>query len=225
MTTLNRISKLIREFRDKEYRHASVASHITNRIAFQIRALREQRQWNQERLAQEAGMKQERISVLENPNHSSVNIETLKRLARAFDVALIVGFVPFSHLVKWELDLSSNSLEVPSFDQEPYFTELPREGLTTTSVAQTIVTEGMISAYTVVTVPWNSAPNIIYNCQQNAQGIAVFNPIAGGSVGLGTGGSAAVINLFRPKESLAQSMPQLGDQGQSDLTRQRRAML
>jgi transcriptional regulator with XRE-family HTH domain len=111
--------RLIEALKNKEYRHAFAAAHITNGIAFQIRALREQREWNQERLAKEAEMKQERISVLENPNHSSVNIETLKRLAKAFDVALIVRFVPFIQgLAEWELNLSAKSLEALSFEKE-----------------------------------------------------------------------------------------------------------
>ncbi len=125
MTTEDRKERLFEDLKDEEYRHSSVAAHITNRIAFQIRALREQRNWNQERLAKKAGMKQERISVLENPNHSSVSVETLKRLAKAFDVALMVGFVSFGDLAKWELSLSLKSLEVPSFDEDPYFKELP----------------------------------------------------------------------------------------------------
>jgi transcriptional regulator with XRE-family HTH domain len=214
------MSKLIKEFQDKAYRHASVASHITNRIAFQIRALREQRQWNQERLAQEAGMKQERISVLENPNHSSVNIETLKRLARAFDVALIVGFVPFSHLAKWELDLSSNSLEVPSFDQEPYFKELPTEELTTQpmtyAATYAAVTEG-ITSYNAITIPWNLPPGTLLISQQNPQGIAAFNPTAGGTVRLEVGRGATVLPFGRKEQAAA---PGQGCQAESNFMKE-----
>src|SRR5262249_31523322 len=61
-------------------------------IAQQIRALREQRGWTQATLAGKAQMKQSRISTLEDPNYSSWSVTTLKRLARAFDVALAVEF-------------------------------------------------------------------------------------------------------------------------------------
>jgi transcriptional regulator with XRE-family HTH domain len=121
MTTKQRKDRLTQDLKDREYRHAFVAAHLTNGRAFQIRALREQRQWSQKELAEKTDMKQTRISLLENPDYANVNIETLKRFAKAFDVGLIVRFVPFSDLVKWELNLSSDSLEVSSFDDEPYF--------------------------------------------------------------------------------------------------------
>jgi hypothetical protein len=69
-------------------------------------------------------MSQERISVAENPNYSRFNLKTLKKIASAFDVALIVRFVPISELVEWELKLSSEALEAISYDQDPYFREI-----------------------------------------------------------------------------------------------------
>ena len=75
----------------------------------------------QEELAFHANMKQERISTLENPNYASYLLRILKQLAAAFDVALIVRFVPFGELAEWKLNLSSKSLEVPSFNNDRYF--------------------------------------------------------------------------------------------------------
>ena len=70
-------------------------------------------------------MNQNAISRLESPRYGRATIGTLKRLAAAFDVALAVRFVPFSHLVNWvsgtpfvEYGLSTESLAVPSFDEE-----------------------------------------------------------------------------------------------------------
>jgi hypothetical protein len=40
-----------------------------------------------------------------------------------FDVGLVIRFVPISQLVEWELNLSNDSLSVPSFGDEPYFKE------------------------------------------------------------------------------------------------------
>ena len=129
-----RKQQLLEELKDKESRDAYMSSGIDVGVAFQIRALREQREWNQTQLAEEAGMHQERISSLENPSHSPT-LSTLKKLASAFDVALIVRFIPISELVKYELDLSSeyhlmklpsNSAGVLSYNKDPYFGEPPR---------------------------------------------------------------------------------------------------
>ena len=111
--------------KSKEHREAFVSAYVDQTIPFQIRALRlsKQRNWTQEKLAAEAGMKQERISALENPNYGQFSLKTLKQLASAFGVALIVRFASFGELAEWEINLSSESLEVPSFKQDPYFQE------------------------------------------------------------------------------------------------------
>lgn len=120
MNTYKRKKRLIDELKEKDYRDAYTASGVDVGIAFQIKALREQRKWNQTRLAEEADMKQERISVLENPSRSP-SLSTLKKLANAFDVGLMVRFVPISELVEHELNLSSDSLNIFSFNEDPYF--------------------------------------------------------------------------------------------------------
>jgi transcriptional regulator with XRE-family HTH domain len=121
-----KISKrLIADMKNKEYRDAFVSEHIDTGIPFQIRALREQRGLTQKELAERAGMKQERISAIENPNYKNAfTLSTLKRLASAFDIALIVRFAPISQLVDWELKLSPESLQVVSFNEDPYFREM-----------------------------------------------------------------------------------------------------
>jgi transcriptional regulator with XRE-family HTH domain len=126
MNTYKRKKRLIDELKEKDYRDAYTASSVDVGVAFQIKALREQKKWNQTRLAEEANMKQERISVLENPSRSP-NLSTLKKIANAFDVGLAVRFVPFSDLVKHEISLSSESLNVLSYDQDPYFGEMNGE--------------------------------------------------------------------------------------------------
>ena len=116
---------LRKRLQSKEHREAFVSATVNQTIPFQIRALRlaKERNWTQEELAQRAGMKQERISACENPNYGNFSLRTLKQLASAFDVALIVRFAPFSELTEWEVNMSPESLEVPSFDQEDYFRE------------------------------------------------------------------------------------------------------
>ena len=119
-----RKKKLFDELREKEYREAYVSSIVDVGVAFQIRALRDQRRWNQTKLAEKAKWQQERISTLENPSHSPT-LETLKKLAAAFDVGLIVRFAPLSELIERETNTSTESLEVKSFDEEECFKEIP----------------------------------------------------------------------------------------------------
>lgn len=104
---------------DKEYRDLYVAEHIRTGIAFQIRAMREDRGWTQSELGQRAqGMAQETISQLEDPDYGRLTLRTLRRLASALDVAVIVRFAPFSDLVDWIVNLTPQHLAPPSFDAE-----------------------------------------------------------------------------------------------------------
>jgi transcriptional regulator with XRE-family HTH domain len=100
---------------NKEYRDSFVASNISNTVSSQIFTMREQHGWTQKQLAQRAGMGQSRIPALEDPNLENFEIGTLKRIASAFDVALVVRFVPFSELTNWTARLSEESLFVPDF--------------------------------------------------------------------------------------------------------------
>src|SRR5215208_4448170 len=84
---------------DKEYRDAFVEEQIDTGLPFQIRTMRQRRGWTQGDLGQRAGMAQETISLLESPTYGRFTLRTLKRLASAFDVAVMVRFVPFSQFV------------------------------------------------------------------------------------------------------------------------------
>ena len=112
--------KLLRKLRNKQYRDAYVEQNVKTSLPFQIRTLREQpeREWSQGELGERADMRQNAISRLENADYGNLNINTLLRLASAFDVALLVKFVPFRKLLDEFKDLSANALEVGSFDQE-----------------------------------------------------------------------------------------------------------
>lgn len=124
-------SKLIaRLLNDKKYREAYVASQISIGIPFQIRALREKRDWNQKRLADEAEMLQPRISAMEKPGHGSLNLDTLLRLAAAFDIGLVVKFAPFSELVTWGDRFSPDTFNVPSIGDDLPLGEATSDGST-----------------------------------------------------------------------------------------------
>jgi transcriptional regulator with XRE-family HTH domain len=111
----------------KEYRHAYADENLNATIATQIKVLREQRDWKQEDLAKEAGMKQPMISRYENVNYSSWSINTLKKLAEAFDVYLDVRFRSFRELVDLADHFSREILQVPKFAEDPYFFETVEE--------------------------------------------------------------------------------------------------
>jgi transcriptional regulator with XRE-family HTH domain len=85
--------------RGKAARERFVASTLDKNLATQIRAIRDRQGLSQERLAELAGgMNQNAISRLESPTYGKPTITTLKRLAAAFDVGLVVRFVPFSQI-------------------------------------------------------------------------------------------------------------------------------
>jgi transcriptional regulator with XRE-family HTH domain len=95
-----------------------VAEHVRRGIAYQIRALRDQRGQKQGELAEELGKPQSVVSRLEDPSYGKVTVQTLLEVAAVFDVALLVRFVPFSSFLRDTRDLSSKAMEVPSFEDE-----------------------------------------------------------------------------------------------------------
>jgi len=111
-------NKLLAKLENKEYRQAFAESFLNSLIATQLRTLRSDRGLSQEQLALMAGMKQSRISALENVNYSSWSISTLQRLAAALDVALSVKFESFGQLVKTVEAFSTDALRVPPFEEE-----------------------------------------------------------------------------------------------------------
>lgn len=108
----------MKELRDKSYRHAFVRSQVAIGLPLQCRALRESRVWTQPQLAEAAGMSQPRISEIERPGERKLNLETLFRLAEAFDVALQVRFVPFRDFVDYVDDVRLGSFYIKPFDKD-----------------------------------------------------------------------------------------------------------
>jgi transcriptional regulator with XRE-family HTH domain len=115
------------ETRNKEYRHGLVNAQIEVDLPLQIRALRKQLIGTQSELATLTGMKQARISDMEKPGKVHFTLETLKRLAEAFDVALVVRFAPFSEFLDWSDKFSPDDFRVPSFAEEVQEKVAPEE--------------------------------------------------------------------------------------------------
>ena len=119
MNIKSKRDQLVAALSDKDYRDAFVAEEVSTGITFQIREMRLARGWDQGELAERASTAQPVISRFENPNADGrFSISTLRQLASAFDVGLIVRFAPFSELVDHALDLGNEQLAVQDFDQE-----------------------------------------------------------------------------------------------------------
>jgi transcriptional regulator with XRE-family HTH domain len=100
-----------------------VEEFLNSYIATQIKVLREERGWSQQRLATESGMKQERISVLEDVGYSSWTINTLRKLAWAFDLRLRVSFETFSSGIEEIRSFSSELLKRASREDDLSFAQ------------------------------------------------------------------------------------------------------
>ena len=121
-TTVEEILKgLADELKDPEARRDYADEFLSSYIALQIKTLRQQRGWSRAELARRAGMKQSRISAMEQADYSSWNIRTLQRLAAAFDLAFVAGFESFGRMLEDMTSISRGRLERPSFDEDPAF--------------------------------------------------------------------------------------------------------
>ncbi len=116
--TNSKIQSLWRKFSDKLFRESFSSSLIGTRVAAQIQTLREDRGMSQSKLAELTGMQQSRISLLEDPSYDRMNMQTLKRIAAAFDVGLSVSFVPFSELLQSMGSSSEHGYSVRSFSED-----------------------------------------------------------------------------------------------------------
>lgn len=108
-------SRLWKKLSSKVYRDAFVSSGLLTGLGAQIHALRKRAGWTQQELSEATGMAQARISVLENATAENISLATLKRIASAFDVALVVRFVRFSEVVEWTTHLNEERLAPASF--------------------------------------------------------------------------------------------------------------
>jgi transcriptional regulator with XRE-family HTH domain len=106
------------KWRKEEYRHAYMESTIEQGIAWQIRINRERRQMSQRDLASKIGSRQSAISRAEDTSYGRHRLETLVKIANAFDCALQVKLIPYSSLARDSEDLSLSALYAPSYSEE-----------------------------------------------------------------------------------------------------------
>ena len=96
---------------------------MDKKLALQIRSLRGDA--SQEEMEKRTGIKQQAISRLENPYYGKATLTTLKKIAAACDVGLIVEFVPYSELINRvsgtpyvEHGYRPENMNVSTFDEE-----------------------------------------------------------------------------------------------------------
>jgi transcriptional regulator with XRE-family HTH domain len=75
----------------------------------------------QKDLAVAAHLHQSRISMFETPGMANLTLETLSKLAAAFKVGVIVKFVPFSEMLRWENEFSQDYFNVLPLDEDTAF--------------------------------------------------------------------------------------------------------
>jgi transcriptional regulator with XRE-family HTH domain len=109
---------LLASLQSKAFREAFVSSRVSNTLALQIRAMRQERGWSQAYLAERLGTSQNAVWRLESPQYGKHSLTTLKRLAAIFDVGLAVWFLSFGKLVDWVLNLSTEDILVPCFSED-----------------------------------------------------------------------------------------------------------
>lgn len=108
--------RLFEKLTRKAYREAYVAEHVRTGIAYQIRALRDQRGWTQKKLSEVLNRPQSVVCRLEDPDYGKLSVQTLLNIASAFDVALLIKFVTFSDFLLRTRDVSPGALVAESFD-------------------------------------------------------------------------------------------------------------
>jgi transcriptional regulator with XRE-family HTH domain len=96
-------------------------------LATQIRILRKKRGWTQAELAERADVQVQTIVRVEKMYWGRTNptLNTLAKIAAAFDVAMIARFVPWSQLVDEitntpyvDNGLSPETFDIPTFEEE-----------------------------------------------------------------------------------------------------------
>lgn len=103
-------------FGDPDYRHAFAEGFVGDFLANQIYSLRANRNWSQSELANQAGVSQPQISKWES-SCEGVRLDSMLRVAEAFDLAFVAKFVSFSELAR-EVICARSSAAIPSFDDE-----------------------------------------------------------------------------------------------------------
>jgi transcriptional regulator with XRE-family HTH domain len=132
---MNSEERLLKKLLKPKYRDAFIAANVGVQIATQLHSLRISRGKSQDKLADDMGMNQATISLMEKPEYRKYNIGSLIRFAQHYKIALDVRFVSITEFVKRILDQTSESMSPPSFD-EPSAASMPIRPIQETTLTQ-----------------------------------------------------------------------------------------
>jgi transcriptional regulator with XRE-family HTH domain len=138
----NSKSKLRRLFSDKELRHEFVRQQVAANIALQLRALRKARKWRQVDLEEKHGIRQNLVSRYEKMDYGKHELETLLRLAAAYDVGLDVQFIPFSRVLRNESTIGVRAVAPTPYEEE--ISAPDRQPVATTVSADPVVIHNVV---------------------------------------------------------------------------------
>jgi transcriptional regulator with XRE-family HTH domain len=130
------VERLRTEFTSDKARD-SYADSVTNAfLNAQINALREERGFTQEKLAELVGTQQSGVSRWLNSGFATCKVETLRKFARAFRVRLRISFEEFGTLPSDVNGFTKERLTPRKFEDDPAFKENPQEESATATTAK-----------------------------------------------------------------------------------------
>lgn len=109
---------LLQELADPNFAHAMLEADGDARLAAQVRTLRKQRGWSQDDLAAAAGMSADEITNIERAQITLLQLTTLRKLARAFDVHISLKFESVVDGAVEVVRYTELDLQVPPRDAE-----------------------------------------------------------------------------------------------------------
>jgi transcriptional regulator with XRE-family HTH domain len=122
---------LRRDLRGEEFSEGYAESFQDAYVATQIKVLREQNGWTQEKLAEELGTTQTVISRIESVNYSKWNTRTLKKIARAYRLRLKISFETFGSLIHDVENFSKENLRRCPREHDPELAEQKSQAIAT----------------------------------------------------------------------------------------------
>ncbi len=117
-----RISRLLQS---QESRASYINSKLAVLVPAQIRILRlksiDPPMPFQRDLARESGMQQSRISMFETPGAANMTLETIAKIAAALRVGVVLKFVPFHDMLRWENSFSPDTFDIERLQEDEAF--------------------------------------------------------------------------------------------------------
>lgn len=121
----DRSKRIYRLLNDLESRTSYIKAKLTVLVPAQIRALRLKSKNppmpKQSDLAYETALHQSRISMFETPGMSNMTLETLARVAAGLKVGVIIKFVPFHEMLRWENEFHPSTFDVLRLEDDSRF--------------------------------------------------------------------------------------------------------